>query len=298
MNRIILAYAPENSDLAESIDRQLSRIGIPFEHANEAISVQIAAAGEPVLLLVTDNFLVNRACMAGLLPVLQSLAAENRLVAVIADGKNAAGQAVPTHIDRMANALHYMKHWQDVWLALSDRHQHADGAEKASLVADLDATISIANSVGDIISTLRDLGYLTWAAFEADDFEAFFQKFNLQDWHGQYKRLSAQAAEKQLLEASAHLPEMPIIGGLLTPEPVQEPIPPVFIPEPTVETPPIGAVVEETEIEVIEPPEVIQAQLLDKERQAARDAWFWIEKGHESRGLDLFQMALEQYPES
>ena len=37
MNRIILAYAPENAALAEKVDLQLSRIGIPFEHANSAI---------------------------------------------------------------------------------------------------------------------------------------------------------------------------------------------------------------------------------------------------------------------
>jgi hypothetical protein len=91
MNRIILAYAPENADLAASIDQQLSRIGIPFEHVCGAIDEQIASSGEPVLLLVTDNFLINRACMGGLLPVLQKLATEKRLVAVIADGINTAG---------------------------------------------------------------------------------------------------------------------------------------------------------------------------------------------------------------
>jgi len=306
MNRIILAYAPENSALAEHIDRALSRIGIPFEHAHDAIATQIAAAGEPVLMLVTDNFLTNQACMRGLLPVLQGLTLEKRLVAVLADGVNAAGEMVHTEIDRMSNALHYMKHWQDVWLGLSDQHQQATGEERASLVAELDATRALANEVGDLISTLREAGSMTWPQFEANDFEAFFQKFDLKDWHGQYKRLVAQAAEKQSLAEVTHLPETPVLGGLLTPEPVLTP----ELDVPKVEVPTIDALaiykeslppVSEEKAPIETAPALadpaINASLMEEE-QAVRDAWFWIEKGHHQRGLDLFQIALEHYPES
>ncbi len=303
MNRIILAYAPENAALAVSVDQQLSRIGIPFEHASGAIAEQIASAGEPVLLLVTDNLLVNRATMGGLLPVLQGLAAEKRLVAVLADGIDASGQLVPTHIDRMANALHYMKHWQDAWLALSDQHQHAEASEKTSLVVELDATRAIANEVGDLISTLRDAGYLTWNQFEANDFELFFQKFGLQDWHGQYKRLLAQAAENQVPNEPIHLPEISVSGGLLAPEPVDDLVLPVSIvapAEPKLEA--MDALSQEMTLETASPAleslELEKKEINGGEAQAVRDAWFWIEKGHLQRGLELFQMTLEQYPES
>ena len=156
MNRIILAYAPENARLAANIDRSLSRIGIPFEHANAAIATQLKAAGEPVLLLVTDNFLTNGAGLDGLLPVLQQLVSQRKLVVGLADGINEAGEVIETHIDRMANALHYMKFWQDAWLTLSDIHQHTEGPEKASLTPELDATRFIANQMGDLIGLLRE----------------------------------------------------------------------------------------------------------------------------------------------
>ncbi len=304
MNRIILAYAPENAALADSIDRKLSRIGIPFEHANGDVATQIASADEPVLLLVTDNFLISHACMLGLLPVLQKLATENRLVAVLADGIDAAGQAIPTQIDRMSNVLHYMKYWQDVWLALSDRHQHLEGEEKAGLTAHLDATRGIANAVGDILSTLRDAGYMSWQKFEDNDFEAFFQKFNLGDWHGQYKRLVVQDAEIQSI-AEPQLPEVTLSGGLLTPEPMPEIVPPIPPPVPEIINPAPEAVdvletaVSETELHTAAhhlPEENKDTSV--EEQQAARDAWFWIEKGHAQRGLELFQMALEHYPDS
>ena len=305
MNRIILAYAPENASLANSIDQQLSRIGIPFEHANQSVAAQINAAAEPVLLLVTDNFLINRACLEGLLPVLKGLAGDKRLVAVLADGVTASGQAVPTHIDRMSNALHYMQHWQDAWLALSDQHQKMEASEKAALMPELDAMRGIANEVGDIISTLRDAGYLTWQQFEANDFELFFQKFNLQDWHGQYKHYVAQVAESHILADSPHLPEVPVLGGLLAPEPMPEPeLPPIaIVQEPVV--PPLPAMEELIAVMEAEEPkdegefaEMEKGSTTLEEQQAARDAWFWIEKGHAERGLELFLSALEHYPNS
>jgi NADP-dependent 3-hydroxy acid dehydrogenase YdfG len=299
MNRIILAYAPENASLAANIDRSLSRIGIPFEHANAAIAAQLKAAGEPVLLLVTDNFLTNRAGLDGLLPVLQQLVAERKLVVVLADGINEAGEVVETHIDRMANALHYMKYWQDAWLTLSDLHQNAEGAEKSNLTAELDATRFIANQMGDLIGLLRENGYQTLQQFEANDYEAFFQKFNLQDWHGQYKRLVAQVAEDEALVAAPHLPEMPIFGGILAPEPLED----EFLaaaeqehtsaPEPTIDTP----ITESAPLETQEAEEPTQNPSGDME-VSVQDAWFWIEKGHAQRGLDLFQTTLEQYPNS
>lgn len=305
MNRIILAYAPENTNLAESIDRKLSRIGIPFEHANSAIAAQLSSSGEPVLLLVTENFLVSRNCMGGLMPVLQTLATENRLVPVLADGIDANGMAVPTHIDRMANALHYMKYWQDFWLALSDQHQHAEASEKASLVAELEATREIANEVGDVISILREARYLSWEQFEANDFEAFFQRFNLQDWHGQYKRLAVQALEKQVNETTAQLPQVPIVGGLLTPEPVQNPEVTEPLPSAEIDSPPLQEIEptleslnEHPEAPNMDVPTAVQSSPEMAEQQAVNDAWFWIEKGHVQRGLALLKMAMEHYPES
>jgi NADP-dependent 3-hydroxy acid dehydrogenase YdfG len=303
MNRIILAYAAENANLAVSIDRQLSRIGIPFEHASGAVAAHLTAADEPVLLLITDNFLINRACMGDLLPVLQRLAAENRLLVVLADGINATGQPVPTKIDRMANALHYMKHWQDEWLALSDQHQKAQGSEKASLVAEMDATRGLANEVGDLIGTLREAGYITWDQFEANDFEQFFQKFQLMDWHVKYKHLVAQAVEDHSIMESAKLLEMSLPGGLLTPEPFHEPeeFPAVDMPsEPTLEAMDafLGEMENEEPVSVSEFSSKEDEDSAEAEDQAARDAWFWIENGHLQRGLELFQIALEQYPKS
>ena len=86
MNRIILAYSQSNAELAQHIDNQLSRIGIPFEHHDAAagnFAANIARASEPMLLLVTDNLLKEKAAMTGLLDALKQLSSTQTVLPVL-----------------------------------------------------------------------------------------------------------------------------------------------------------------------------------------------------------------------
>lgn len=202
MNRILLAYCRDNAPLAAEIDRKLSRIGIPFEHITDQEGAEqgymanyLSGTPEPVLLLVTDNFLKSAGCMSGMLAALQTMMRDRRVVTVVADGvRREDGAEVPTHFDRMVYALQYMNHWQSTWLELSDRHSHADGAAKEAMLDELNATRNIANEMGDLISALRESGHITYPEFESHEFAAFFQRFGLQHWHEQYKHITAQEA--------------------------------------------------------------------------------------------------------
>lgn len=205
MNRILLAYCRDNAELAQNIDQQLSRIGIPFEHVSDQsghpsghLAHYLAKVAEPVLLLVTDNFLKSAACLDGLLGTLQGLTREGRVVPVVADGfrRTADGgtESVPTHFDRMVYALQYMNHWQSAWLDLSDSQHHAEGHAKEMLIEALNTTRNVANEMGDIISALREAGPVEYPEFAANDYAAFFQRFGLQHWHQQYKHIVEQTA--------------------------------------------------------------------------------------------------------
>ena len=142
MNRILLAYWRDNAQLAAEIDQKLSRIGIPFEHITDQdgneqgyMANYLSSTSEPVLLLVTDNFLKSAGCLSGMLSAIQTMTRERRIATVVADGRRsedggASYLAVPTHFDRMVYALQYMNHWQSTWLELSDRHSHAESAAK------------------------------------------------------------------------------------------------------------------------------------------------------------------------
>ncbi len=307
MNRIILAYSHHNADLARHIDQQLSRIGIPFEHTSERLpgelASHIAGSGEPALILITDNFLKDRACMTGMLAAVQAIPQQQPLLFVVADGVNEQGQKVETHIDRMVNALQYMNFWQNAWLDISTQYQQAEGIEKQVFEAELDAVRTIANQVGDFISLVRERGYVTSEQLESDDYVIFFVRFGLSDWHGQYRRLVAQSVESQEIVEPPHLPEMPLASGLLAPEPLETPeltpVPePVAEPEPTPipEPKPLADFAEPNgQLTVEDTPVSDQAAEVE---QAIRDAHFWLDKGYVDRGLELLQLAAEQYPDN
>lgn len=364
MNRIILAYCHDNAELPDHVEQQLSRIGIPFEHITDQagenpgdFSSHLQSAGDPAILFVTDNFLKSRACMSGVLTAVQALLRDRRLLVVVADGKvthdnGATFEPVETHFDRMVYALQYMNFWQTAWLELSDRYQHSEGDAKAALEQDLNATRNIANETGELISVLRENGYVTWEQFADDDYALFFRHFGLQEWHTQYRQLVHSTFIPQ--DTTPPIPQtapnkelagIPVVAGALVPEPAESgeegqatPMSDAWpeedlnfstaqeaaveIPagnghfkgmdtlmqemeaeEPTEEqpaagTPQINTGLDETNFSLPEEeaidPQNVEAQV----EQAIRDAWFWIDKGHTERGLELLQFTLEQHPEN
>ncbi|HRI62054.1 MAG TPA: hypothetical protein PK228_20080, partial [Saprospiraceae bacterium] len=362
MNRIVLAYCHDNAELADSVEQQLSRIGIPFEQITDRTDDEpgdfcnrLQSAEDPAILFVTDNFFKSRACMSGVLPALQTLLRDGRLLIVVADGKvshdeGATFEPVETHFDRMVHALQYMNYWQTAWLGLSDRYQHSEGEAKAALEADLNATRNIANEIGELISVLRESGYVTWEQFVAEDFALFFRHFGLQEWHTQYRQLTnityiPQDTTPPIPQSAPQkeLAEMPVINGALIPEPAEiasvgesAPMSSGWAEEDlnfsmeqiSAEEEPSGnghlngMDITTREIEIEEKaqstagftqadpdldhvefvsPEAEEIDLQNAEaqiEQAIRDAWFWIDKGHTERGLELLQFTVEQYPEN
>ncbi|MBL7828174.1 MAG: SDR family NAD(P)-dependent oxidoreductase [Saprospiraceae bacterium] len=300
MNRIILAYSAANSDLAQRIDLQLSRIGIPFDHMPSAPgdwSKQVFGTGEPVLLLVTDNLLTDRNCMTGLLDAMQNFPPHLPMLAVVAEGVDEAGNQVSTSIDRMVNMLHYMNHWQNAWMQVSTDYQNAAGEEKLTLETELDALRMLANQTGDVITLLRERAAVTRQAFEANDFALFFEKFDLSDWHGQYRKIAHATPETIETAPPVTLPEATLAGGILSPEPVDLPDEITTVPETPHEAP---TVTEETQI--VEPePEIPQptpkVEPLGVVEQTIQDAKFWLERGHVERSLELLRTAVEAYPD-
>ncbi len=358
MNRIILAYCHQNAELAETVEQQLSRIGIPFEPISDrpgetpgSFSSRLAGAEDPVVLFITDNLLKSRDCMEGTLAAIQLLQRRQRVLAVVADGRISKDggltyEAVETHFDRMVYALQYMNYWQTAWLELSSRHQHAEGEAREKLETELNATRNIANEIGELISLLREKGYTTWDHFKANDYALFFREFGLQEWHEQYRQLVVmdygREALPPLTQAAPHqvaLAEMPTVTGPLIPEPAEvgeddwlpekamapenlfdlsdvdfseepagnghshSPAEPANEPlaEATPQADPSAPGLDAAGEDPFSLPEEEDAAPEDTEAeidQAIRDAWFWLEKGHTERGLELLLFTLDQYPDN
>jgi NADP-dependent 3-hydroxy acid dehydrogenase YdfG len=289
MNRIVLAYSHDNVELADQLDHDLVRIGIPFEKITDvpgsepgSFASQLAENAEPVILLVTDNLLRSRNCLTHLLPALQKTVQQNQLLIVAADGKTSPDggvtyEAVPTHFDRMVYALQYMNYWQNLWLDLSTKQQHAGNqAEKEAIEPELDATRQVANNVGEIISVLKNAGFTTWEDFSSNGYALFFKTFGLQEWHEPYKNLaSPEETSIPAVQPAPPMTEKPVITGPLAPVALQ--------------TPEIDQVLQQIEND----PEYSEQEI----RHTIQDGWLWLEKGRTEQGFELFRLAMEQHPE-
>jgi len=320
MSTIHLVYAPENLDLAERLTRDIGRIGIPFRHitvrADEPpghLAAQAQATDGPVLLLLTDNFLKSRGCMADALEMFQTLSRQNRLLTIVADGRNLLEdgrtfEAVPTRFDRVVHAIQYMNYWQSIYLERTEHLPNVPPAQREQYDRDLEVVRRIANEVGELFSALREAGYSAWHDLAADNYGLFFRHFGLLEWHEPYRNLAdldqeappPPATEPVLAAPVAQVPSFagPLVPKSTDPETTVSPDPQLGaslleqLIEPD-EAPPAEA---ETRPTTPQPGEADNAE--QEIRNAIQDAWFWIERGHSERGLELFRVALEQHPEN
>ncbi|MEQ1746237.1 MAG: hypothetical protein ABMA02_12485, partial [Saprospiraceae bacterium] len=323
MSTTHLVYAPENLDLAEQITRDLGRIGLPFRHitvrADEPpgqLATQAEAADGPVLLLLTDNFLKNNACMANALAMFRALNSRNNVLTVVADGRKQSAdgrttEPVPTRFDRVVHAIQYMNHWQTIYLERTDRLSSVPPEQREQYDRDLEQVRGIANEVGELFSALREAGYITWPELLADDYARFFGQFNLLDWHEQYRRLATldqEAPPPPMIEIEHPIlvAQAPAFAGPLVPQYAEAEIP----------LAPVGSTGDDLPEEISEPEVLLkdepkkeqphaQDELLAQEeptmseqeiRQTVLDARFWLERGHTERGIELFRVAIEQNP--
>lgn len=239
MSTIQLVYCRDNADIAEKIARDLGRTGIPFQHHTNRpddpigeLARQVQQSEDMVVLILTDNFLRNEACMSGILAMFQTLTRQNRLLTIVADGKVSRDgghsfEPVATQFDRVVHAIQYMNFWQTAYLDRNSGSALIPPAEKEPYEQGLDIVRGIANEIGELFSALRDAGHYTWSQFQTDDYALFFRHFGLQDWHEQYRKLTALEVENNVPPIQERAParpvaEAPAFTGFLTPAPESE----------------------------------------------------------------------------
>ncbi|TNE59930.1 MAG: SDR family NAD(P)-dependent oxidoreductase, partial [Bacteroidetes bacterium] len=319
MSTIQLVYANDNIDLAEQLTRDIGRVGVVFQHhtnksgqAPGQLATGVAQTDGPVLLLITDNFLKNRTCMAGALAMIQALNRDKRLLTVVADGRRktedgSGYEAVLTQFDRIVHAIQYLNYWQSTYLDLTTGLSDVAPEAKAQYELELETVRNIANETGEVFSVIREAGFVTLEQFRANGYARFFEHFDWKDLYQQYREL-------EVLDHEAP-PPVETIREKTSPAATQTTVSGPFIPSPAAEASPangIDAIVqppvvsdEQQELETTEipesqpapPPAHSNGNNENTIQQMIRDAWFWLEKGYTERGLELFRLAVEQYPQ-
>lgn len=186
MKSIALAYCIDNIKIAEEIERHLSRASYSFEHYyckrttnEEALSEQLRAKRDPVLLIISDNFLKSAQCMSGGLKLLQERGAD--ILPIVVNGQTKdiqTGNLTPviTQFDRVSDIIKYINYWQDQYLDLrKQKRQMHDELDEEAFNKHLRVMRDVSGEVGEFLRTLRNMDYISYDEFSANSFENFFQ---------------------------------------------------------------------------------------------------------------------------
>lgn len=214
----ILAYCKENQNIAHELDARLGLAGIEFDHiagdeitGERGLQAQIKERQEPVILLVSHNFLRSTECMYQALFMLQANDHTKQIQIVVTDGRklNPDGtyEPVTTTFERVSNVIQYMNYWQERYLDLRKLKREATDPD---LIEKIDKQLKIVRStsseVGEFLRILRGTEYWTYDQLIHNDFELFFETIESPDLHAAYqeKIKDADIVIPELIESEAH----------------------------------------------------------------------------------------------
>ncbi|MEZ4917597.1 MAG: SDR family oxidoreductase [Saprospiraceae bacterium] len=298
MKKITLAYHEANQKQTDELLLSMTPIGVEFElikiqetDAPGTLAKHLETIKGPTMLFFSSNFFKSMACMGNFLNAFQIAKGKPSLVQVLAPGTeltpDGKTQTVDTHIDRMADAIQYMNFWQNKYLQCIEENRSLNEQERQKDSDRMDMIQSIANEVGETLNVVRDSLYFSWEQIKAGGFKLFLQQFDMLELHAQVIQPKPQAPatppEPVLPKEEKTLPPPP--SGPVFFAPVEDKPEP---PAPETPPPPPPPAPEEEQEGTYDEAE-IQATI--------QDAWNWIENKQVERGIQVFQAAIDQYPE-
>jgi NADP-dependent 3-hydroxy acid dehydrogenase YdfG/Tfp pilus assembly protein PilF len=181
MSSFILLYCADNQDIAQKFSYDLSTVGANFTHfvPDEKKSISdLRNYREPIIALVSDNFLKNENCIRNAFSTLQDLIKNGQMMTIVTEGKaylpDGTAMHVPTQFERVSNVIKYMNHWQEEYLEARKKHHNHQISDQA-----LNDTREISNQIGDIIRLFRESNYQYFENVVAKNYLTFCQMSGL-----------------------------------------------------------------------------------------------------------------------
>lgn len=203
----LVVFHQVNFGLAATLARDLVPSGFTFSllcedelKPGETLASRLENDTRPLILLVSDNFLRNAACVHQLLPILHSRLPHTVQIIVLAEGTSEKDNApVATKLDRVGHILQYINFWQDRYLQLRKyQAEHPDQA--ASIETERIWTRQIAFDIGNLIEYFREQSAYPWEAFTANHYELFFRKSGHISLHADFKANNPFQADDRDIE--------------------------------------------------------------------------------------------------
>ncbi len=200
---IDLAYSQANHIAAIDISKELQSLGydinaivIDSEDVLNPLSI-LSVSKNPILLLLSDNFLKSVKCMYGIKKLLSYFSIPNELQPLVIDGNvtNDKLEDIPitTRFDRISDVISYMNYWQERYLNLEEARENGDEVDEV----EIEQYREISNSVGDVLSLLKNSAYLRIEEERLIDFD------NIKSSYGNPKALFVNSTNESDFDREA-----------------------------------------------------------------------------------------------
>jgi len=182
---IAIAYCADNEEAVKILEHQLSLSGYQFQHyvgtkstAEVPLADQLLNQPNPILLVVSDNYLKAAQCMSHGLKLLQEK--RSQVLPVVINGltedeKTGEKIRIETDFERVSDIIQYINYWQDQYLDLRRQKRQMKDYDENAFNAHLKVMREISSEAGEFLRVLRGMSYLTHPQLVANSFEAFFR---------------------------------------------------------------------------------------------------------------------------
>ncbi|MCB9040663.1 MAG: SDR family NAD(P)-dependent oxidoreductase [Lewinellaceae bacterium] len=194
---IAIAYCADNEQVVKQIEQHLNLSGYQFQHyagtkstVNPPLSDQLLSQPNPILLIVSDNFLKAAQCMHRGLKLLQEK--RNLILPVVIEGVTEDEQTgktikVQTDFERVSDIIQYINYWQDQYLDLRRQKRQMKEFDEEAFNAHLKIMREISSEAGEFLRVLRGMNYQTHKSLVANSYEQFFKFTGDMDGWGRFK---------------------------------------------------------------------------------------------------------------
>ena len=187
----VIAYSVDNTNTAAQIVNGLKPAGFSFKHVTgdapedvTGLFERLNNVSEPILLLVSDNFLKSKNCMHNSYTILQKLINANKIYPIIVDGRYKIEGSndyrwVATSFDRVSHVIQYMNYWQDQYLEMRKIKRKIDPKEEPQFADKLKIVRDISSEIGEFLRVLRNAKFTTLDSFSKNNYQTFFEHFEI-----------------------------------------------------------------------------------------------------------------------
>lgn len=195
--KILLAYHQENDNFAQNFTNELKEVNeLSFTHAiiqkdnmDTTMAATITNSSQPIIMLISHQFLRSVNCMHNMLKAFQSKADYIIPVFIPSTYQNEQGESETDtpKVDKISDIIKYINFWQDRYISMRQQKNEIEGGDSSAYHDYLKTLREISVEVGEFLRMLRSTTHYSADEFANNDYEVLFDLAQIPSAWEQYK---------------------------------------------------------------------------------------------------------------